>query len=193
MWEQLVSRWGYIAVALGTFVEGEGVLLSAGAVAHLGLLSLPLVMLSAALGSLVWGQLWYYLGRVHGRAFLARRPKLRARALVVEGWIVRYGAWLVVGFRFIAGAAIVLPVLIGSSGFSRLRYLALDALGAAIWACVFASAGFGLGAGFRGVLGSVGALSEVAAAVLCGVLLLLLITRFGRAQLARRALRRGSP
>jgi len=38
MWEQLVSRWGYIAVALGTFVEGEGVLLSAGAVAHLGLL-----------------------------------------------------------------------------------------------------------------------------------------------------------
>jgi membrane protein DedA with SNARE-associated domain len=193
MWEHLVSRWGYLAIALGTFVEGEAVLLSAGALAHLGLLSLPLVALSAALGSLVWGQMWFFLGRLHGRRFLERRPKFSRHARILERWVDRYGSWLVVAFRFITGAAIVLPVLIGASGFPRVRFLALDTLGALLWACVFAGAGFGLGAGMRVVLRRTIGLPEVALAALCGLGLLFLATRVVRAALARPSARRRSP
>jgi len=193
MWEHLVSRWGYLAIALGTFVEGEAVLLSAGALAHLGLLSWPLVALSAALGSLGWGQTWFFLGRHHGRRFLEQRPKYAGHVRVLQRWVDRYGGWLVVAFRFITGAAIVLPVLIGASGFPKGRFFVLDALGALIWACVFAGAGFGLGAGLRGVLGRPIGLPEVALAALCGVCLLFLVTRLVRAARARAGSRPSSP
>ena len=39
-----LSELGYVAVALGAFVEGEAVMLSAGALAQVGKLGLPGVM-----------------------------------------------------------------------------------------------------------------------------------------------------
>src|ERR1039457_5338159 len=103
MLQELVSRWGYLAIALATFIEGEVVLIWAGALAHQGLLSLPLVALAAAMGSLAWGQTWFYVGKLLGRTFIDRRPKWRARIATAEPWIKRYGGWSVVAFRFIAG------------------------------------------------------------------------------------------
>ena len=50
MLQELVSRWGYLAIAIATFIEGEVVLIWAGALAHQGMLSLPLVALAATVG-----------------------------------------------------------------------------------------------------------------------------------------------
>lgn len=193
MWEHVLSRWGYFGIALGTFVEGEAVLLAAGALTHLGRLSLPFVVLAAMLGSLLWGQTWFFVGRVYGRGVLERRPKWHAHALVLERWIERYGGWLVLGFRFITGAAIVLPLLVGASGFPRGRFFVLDGLGALIWAAVFAFLGLGLGAGLEGALGHRIGMPEIVGIALGGALLLLLVTRQVRAALARNAAMPPSP
>jgi membrane protein DedA with SNARE-associated domain len=193
MWERLVSHWGYLAVGLGAFVEGEGVLLSAGALAHAGLLSLPLVVLAGALGSLAWGQAWFFLGTAYGQRFLEPRPKWRARAVAVEHWMRSYGSWLVLAFRFIAGAAIVLPVLFGASRYRRGRFLLLDGVGALAWAIVFACAGFGAGAVLRRLQGSTAGVLEIVVIAVGGVLLGSLVTRLIRSALVRASLSRGSP
>ena len=153
MFEELVSRWGYLAISLGTYVEGEAVLLSAGAMAHAHVFSLPLVVLAAMIGSAAWGQTWFQVGSVSGRGLLARRPEWQARAAVVEGWLSRWGLWVLLFGRFIVGMGTLLPAMIGASGFSRLRFCVLDTLGALIWAAVMACAGFGIGAGLGRVLG----------------------------------------
>jgi membrane protein DedA with SNARE-associated domain len=189
VFEDLVSRWGYIAVSLGTYVEGEAVLLSAGALAHARVLSLPLVVLAAMLGSAAWGQTWFQIGRMSGRGLMARRPHWQARAAALERWLARFGMWVLLFGRFLAGMGTLLPAMIGASGFPRWRFCVLDSLGAAIWATVLACAGFGIGAGLRKLVGtSPPWLQLVLASVL--VALAYLLFRLATSLYAARARRR---
>ena len=66
MLESLIANYGYAAVLIGTFVEGETILVIAGFAAHRGYLSLPWVILLAFAGSLAGDQLWFYVGRRSG-------------------------------------------------------------------------------------------------------------------------------
>ena len=50
--EELIQRFGYAAIIVGTFLEGETILVIGGFAAYRGYLSLPLVMVCALLGSL---------------------------------------------------------------------------------------------------------------------------------------------
>jgi membrane protein DedA with SNARE-associated domain len=179
-----VNHWGYIAIAIGAFVEGEAILLWAGALTHSGRLALPLVILAASAGSLAWGQTWFYVGRVWGRTFVDRRASWRERSLRVERWLAQYGSWLVVGFRFVAGMAIVLPALIGACGYRPRRFLVLDAIGAVSWASLFTFAGFGLGASLEAFLKRPLAWPELIGVCGFGVLLVWWITRLISALLA---------
>jgi membrane protein DedA with SNARE-associated domain len=179
--QSLNSQWAYLAIAVGTFIEGEAVLLVAGAVARGGRLSLPLVILAATAGSLAWGQTWFYVGRRFGRPFIDRRPRWRDRAANVERWLLRYGGWIVVAFRFIAGMAIVLPVSIGTCGFHPRRFLMLDGIGAVLWATSFACAGFGMSAGLAAMLARPIGWPELLGIGATGVLLVGLVTRIASA------------
>lgn len=147
--EALIARFGYAAVVGGAFLEGETVVIAAGAMANRGLLWVPLVMLCAFVGSLANDQLWYFLGRRFGRAFIAKRPKLAARADRVEAFMVRWGALYVVAFRFLYGLRTVTPVLLGASGYPVARFVALNATGAALWATSYTLLGWGVGSGAK--------------------------------------------
>jgi membrane protein DedA with SNARE-associated domain len=181
MLEHFVSDWGYAAVTLGVFVEGEAVLLCAGALAQRGQLSLPWVVIAAAVGSFAWGQTWFYVGHVSGRAFIDRRPHWREQTASIERWLSRYGAWLIVGFRFIAGMAIVLPVLIGTKRHRQRGLLLLDGLGALLWAGIFACVGFGMGASLQALLKRPMSWRELLGLGLLGVLSLWLLSKLIRA------------
>jgi len=146
---ELVSRFGYAVVVLGAFLEGELVLLSAGALVHAGRLHLLPVVLGGAAGSMAWGQAWFHVGRASGTALLARRPAWQSRARRVERWLSNSGLWVLLGGRFVAGMGTVLPSMIGASGFSRRRFSLLDAAGAGLWSMVFSCAGMGVGAAMR--------------------------------------------
>jgi hopanoid biosynthesis associated protein HpnK len=148
-----LSELGYVAVALGAFVEGEAVMLSAGALAQVGKLGLPGVMLAGAAGSFAWGQTWFSVGRVLGPRLLARRPAWQSRAEVVRRELGRVGAWVVVAGRFVAGMGTVLPAVVGASGFPRARFVVLDAAGACLWSSLLAALGFGVGRGLERLVG----------------------------------------
>ena len=64
--EELIANYGYIAVLIGTFFEGETILLIAGFFAHLGYLKLSYVIAAAFAGSLAGDQLFFYAGRIKG-------------------------------------------------------------------------------------------------------------------------------
>ncbi len=145
--EALIARWGYLAVAGGAFLEGETVVIAAGALANRGLLWLPFAVLAAFVGSLANDQLWFFLGRRFGRAFIAARPKLAARTARVEAFMSRWGALYVVAFRFLYGLRTVTPVLLGASGYGVKRFLLLNATGAALWALSYVLIGWGVGSG----------------------------------------------
>jgi membrane protein DedA with SNARE-associated domain len=143
--EDLITRYGYWIVLLGTFFEGETVLLMAGFAAHRGYLRLEWVIAAAFAGSLAGDQVIFHLGRRWGVPFLERRPRWKARAERVHALMERWRDAYIVVFRFLYGLRTVSPFVLGTSRVSSPRFLALNAVGAALWATVLALAGYLLG------------------------------------------------
>ena len=138
----LIAQYGYWAVALGCLLEGETVLILAGLAARHGLLHLPTVMaLGAAMGALSDMAL-FALGRRHGPAVLARWPQLGAYRDRLDQGLARWGAGMVVGVRFMYGLRIAGPILLGTTRLPWQRFVAFNALGAAIWGVGVAGAGW---------------------------------------------------
>lgn len=148
MLAELMVRWGYLAVGIGTFVEGEAVLLAAGALAYKTGMTLPLLVLSAAAGSMAWSQLWFHAGRRAARLAISLRPSWQARRDDFERFMTRHGRLFVLGFRVVAGMGTVCPALLGASGYRWRSFALLDGVGAVLWAATFASVGWSVAAGF---------------------------------------------
>lgn len=70
--EQLVTDYGYLAILIGTFLEGEVILVIGGFLVHRGYLDLPVVIAVAFIGTLVGDQLYFNLGRTRGKRFTAK-------------------------------------------------------------------------------------------------------------------------
>ena len=88
--QELISHYGYVAIVIGTFFEGETILVLGGLAAHQGYLQLPWVMASAFAGTLLGDQLYFYIGRAKGQGLLETRPKWKARAGKVFGLLEKH-------------------------------------------------------------------------------------------------------
>src|SRR5512143_230365 len=99
--EELVLQYGYLAVFIGTLLEGETILVLAGFAAHQGYLNLGLTMLAAFAGSATGDQLWFLLARRYGRGWVARRPGLAAKLAPAARWLERNPTLFILGFRFV--------------------------------------------------------------------------------------------
>lgn len=154
--EESILRYGYIALFVGTFLEGETILIVAGFLAHRGYLDLHWTILAAFLGSFSGDQTFYYLGRGQGIAFLKRKPDWQAKAERAFALLHRYQTAIILGFRFVYGIRNVVPFVVGASGIAPGRFFALNFVGALAWAIAFATAGFQLGATMSSLLEDLG-------------------------------------
>jgi membrane protein DedA with SNARE-associated domain len=188
MLQHFLQEFGYLALFLGTFFEGETVLVLAGFLAFRGYMDIKMVMLVAFLGSYAGDQLWYFLGRRHGRKLLARKPRWQTMGDRALDHIRRHPDLWVLGFRFVYGLRTVMPVAIGLSGYPPRRYLLLNGLGALIWSAALGLAAYHFGALLEGILGNVKKyeLWVIGGLALLGVLLWV-SRRFKAARVARKA------
>lgn len=143
--DTLVEHYGYLALFVGTFLEGETIVVLGGFFAHRGLLVLEWVIVSAFIGTYAGDQLFYYIGRWRGGAILAKRPHWRLRSQRVFDLLHRHQVLVILGFRFLYGLRTVTPFVIGMSGVSPRRYLILNGLGALVWAIAIGLLGYLLG------------------------------------------------
>ncbi|MCE4054975.1 DedA family protein [Pseudomonas sp. Au-Pse12] len=155
MLQQFLQDFGYFALFLGTFFEGETILVLAGFLAFREYMDIKLVMIVAFFGSYAGDQLWYFLGRKHGRKLLARKPRWQMMGDRALEHIRKHPDIWVLSFRFVYGLRTVMPVAIGLSGYPPGRYLLLNGIGAAIWAVALAQAAYHFGAVMEGMLGSI--------------------------------------
>jgi membrane protein DedA with SNARE-associated domain len=152
---QLLQRFGYLAVFIGTLLEGETVMLMAGFAAHQGYLELPLVIVAAFAGGLLGDQCLFALGRWRGPQLLARFPRLQAPAAQASRLLERHEAPIVFGIRFMYGLRTAGPVAIGMSAVPVARFVLLNSLGAAVWATLFSVVGYLFGQQAERLFGSV--------------------------------------
>lgn len=143
--EELIATYGYLAILVITFIEGETIVILAGVAAHLGLLDATWVIVAAVTGSFSGDQLWYYVGRHWGPKIIARRISWQEGAQKVYKHLDRHQYWLILTFRFYYGLRNVTPFVVGSAHIPRLRFFSLNLIGAIVWAITFTYIGYGLG------------------------------------------------
>ena len=140
--ETYIIHFGYMIILLGSFFAGEAILVLAGFLAHRGYLTFSLVVLVAFTGSPVSDQLYFYLGRKKGLAYLDKHPSWKAKSERIMRLIERHQYLVILLFRFIYGVRSLTPFLIGVSGVSSLKFLVLNAAGAIMWAIALTSLGY---------------------------------------------------
>jgi membrane protein DedA with SNARE-associated domain len=125
---------GELTIVLGGFVAGQGEILLA--------VLLPLVWVAAVCGDLAS----YWLGRRLGRSFLLRHGGrfgvTPARLGLAERYFSRHGGKTVLAGRFIGLVRAFAPFLAGASRMPFGRFLAVDVVGAGLWAAAFCLLGF---------------------------------------------------
>lgn len=153
--DALISHFGYLAVVVGAFLEGETILVMAALAAHRGYLSLPLVILSAFIGTVCGDQLYFYLGRRHTGYLLRRHPEWRGRVDKMRSLLNRHQILMILSFRFFYGLRTVAPFVIGMSGVPLWQYVVLNVIGAAIWAAAVGCGGYYFGQAAELVIGHI--------------------------------------
>lgn len=147
--EDLLNQYGawlgYCILLLGSFVEGESVVLTAGFFAYKGYLSLLLIILISFMGSLCADQLLFFVGRWYGPNLLVKKPKLKEKAAHIFKLLHKYNIIFILGFRFIYGIRTVSPLVIGASDIPTKRFVILNFIAAAIWAVISCCGGYLLG------------------------------------------------
>jgi membrane protein DedA with SNARE-associated domain len=151
--ELLLQKFGYLAVVLGTFLEGETILVMAGFFAERGYLRLPGVIACAFTGAYVGHVFWFFLGRKQGVKLLDRFPRMKKHFGKGIRIFERYGAPAIFITQWLYGLRITCAVIIGISKISTIKFLVYEALTCLVWAVVIAGAGYFFGTAVERLLG----------------------------------------
>lgn len=153
--ESLLQDFGYVAVFLGTFLEGEAILVAAGFFASRGYLDPVAVGVVAFAGAYLGHLFWFWLGRVHGVRLLDRFPRMKRHFGKGVRVFERYGVTAIILTQWLYGLRITCAVIIGMSRIALLKFLLYQAVSCALWVVVITAAGFYFGRAIESVLGRV--------------------------------------
>jgi membrane protein DedA with SNARE-associated domain len=190
---QFVTMHGYailfgalFAHQIGLPLPGPLFLLAAGALAAVRRLGLPsaVILATAACVSADW--IWYEAGRRRGDRVLhflhsfTREPEVHNRR--AKRTFARFGPSLLLIAKFVPGLDAVSPPLCGTSGVSRARFLSFDAMGAGLYASLYASLGFVFSRDLNRVATYVGRTGKVLVGAMFAATLLYVIVKLVRSR-----------
>ena len=119
--EEIIVRFGLVAVYIGAAIEGDVILVLSGVIAHLGFMNLPLAMGIGAAGCFTGDLVWYLVGRLRSEAIRDTRA-YRVVGPTVERIATRIGPWQIATSRFLYGTRIVTMLYWGVRRLSFPRF-----------------------------------------------------------------------
>lgn len=181
--QELLIRYGLVAVLIGSAFEGDFSLILAGVVAHLGIFRYTEAVAVGAIGSLVGDSLWYGFGRFRGPKF--REGKLYRRVGPTIGRLARQlGPWELLAARFVYGTKAASMLFWGLHGLSLPRFLLIDAIGCVIGSAVFSGVGYLVSGSATVLLGKVHRVQLwLLGAAVAGAVIVYLINRTAKHEL----------
>jgi membrane protein DedA with SNARE-associated domain len=142
--EPVLSTYGYLAVGgfvlledFGVPVPGETILILGAIYAGTGRLNIVLVAAVAFVAAVIGDNIGFAIGRFGGRPLVERWGRYvlltRERLDKATGFFERHGGKIVTVARFIEGLRQANGIIAGISGMGWPRFVAFNALGAALW------------------------------------------------------------
>ncbi len=173
----LIDTYGYWAVFVGAFLEGETILALAGLAAYRGYMDFRWVVMVAMVAGFLGDQFYFFLGRYKGAEMLKRHPNWEARTHRFDELLARWHAPLIIGIRFMYGFRIVGPIMLGMGRVASWKFVLYNFIGAAIWAPLIAGLGYLFGSALEAVIHDLKRVELMAAAVLLIIGLVVLIVQ----------------
>jgi len=168
--EQVVSSYGYWALFVGTFLEGETFFLLGGIAARKDLLNPFYVAMAAMAGGFVGDQFFFFLGRWRGDKIIGLSRRLERKAVEARVLVRRHAVALILMSRFLYGLRMVIPLACGAAHITPWRFVALNFISALLWTLTFGGLGYFFGGWLSDNIGAFKNM-QVIVAVLAGVLL----------------------
>ncbi len=149
----LLDHWGYLAVGFLLFLEdfgvpvpGETVLIAASVYAGAGRLNIVAVGVTGFAAAVLGDNTGYAIGRFGGRTLVLRFGRYvmltEERLSRAESFFTRHGGKIVTVARFIEVLRQANGIIAGITRMPWLRFLAFNALGAALWVGTWTTAGY---------------------------------------------------
>ncbi|TMM35032.1 MAG: DedA family protein [Actinobacteria bacterium] len=149
----LLEQYGYLAIVALVFVEsfgvpapGQTIIIVGAAYASHGHLDVVAVGLCAFVAAVVGDCVGYLIGRYGGHRLVLRFGRYvrltRDRLMRVERFMARHGPRIVAVARFVDGLRQLNGVVAGTVELPWRRFLLFNAIGAALWVGVWATAGY---------------------------------------------------
>ena len=148
-----LDHFGYWAVVLlvmiedfGVPVPGETILIAAAVYAGTGRLNVLAVGVIGFVAAVIGDNIGFAIGHYGGRTVVlrwGRYARLTGERLdKAEIFFQRHGTWIITVARFIEGLRQANGIVAGTAGLRWRRFLAFNALGAALWAGTWVSLGY---------------------------------------------------
>jgi membrane protein DedA with SNARE-associated domain len=148
-----LDRFGYWAVLLLVMIEdfgipvpGETVLIAASVYAGSGRLNVAAVGITGFAAAVIGDNIGFAIGHFGGRALVLRWGRYvrltEQRLDKAEAFFDRHGGWIITVARFIEVLRQANGIVAGITSMRWLRFLAFNALGAALWVGTWVSLGY---------------------------------------------------
>jgi membrane protein DedA with SNARE-associated domain len=151
--EPTLDNYGYLAVGglvlledFGVPVPGETILIVGAVYAATGRLNILLVGLIGFIAAVMGDNVGFAIGHFGGRPLVERFGRYilltPERLDKATGFFDRHGGKIVTVARFVEGLRQANGIIAGVTGMHWARFLAFNALGAALWVAVWTSVGY---------------------------------------------------
>ena len=145
MLEAIIAQYGYVALFIGTFFEGEVVVIVAGLLIHLEYLTPIATFVVVFSATFLGDQFFFGIGRVRGVKFLDKRPRLRKKVAYVHDMLHKHQNKILFGFRFLYGLRIPTLIAIGTSKISNKKFVIINLINSVAWSLIFLLGGYFFG------------------------------------------------
>jgi membrane protein DedA with SNARE-associated domain len=195
-----LEHYGLWAIALFVLIEdfgipvpGETVLIAGAVFAGSGRLNIVAVGVVGFLAAVTGDNIGYAIGRFGGRALVERWGRYvfltKERLDTAERFFGRHGGKIIVVARFIEGLRQANGIIAGISGMRWLKFLACNALGAALWVGTWVSVGYFAGQHITAIYNAISNYSLYAAIAAVVVIAAWLLLRLRKRRRARSKVR----
>lgn len=143
--EDFIREWGYIALFAYSFGGGFVGLVIAGVLSYAGDLNIYISILVAGVSNFLGDQFLFTLARKN-KAYAKDMMKKYGRKVALAHLLMRrYGSFVVIFQKYIYGIKTLIPLAMGLTKYSGMKFIAFNAFATMLWACIVGFASFTAG------------------------------------------------
>jgi len=148
-WVRLLPKYGYLAILVAAFWEGEVVLIAAGTLCGRGYLDWRLTILAAAIGGSAGDQIYFYAAHERAARAIKKSKRLSKWYPKISRFVLRHSTVAVLLSRFAAGFRISIPLVCATAGMPAKKYSVLSLVSGFAWASFWVAVSYQAGAHLR--------------------------------------------